>query len=142
MEFRKHSKRNQTNRNLIVIAVGFLATVMAGALVFQVYMKSAYDSQKVTVLVTVDNQIPDFTVAYSLDFYQDSVYHDILQPGVFQKTIDLDAHERIPVSVRISDSVLMHDTIFVSDTSAYVFIQIEPSQSNKSKFFTHLNVSK
>ncbi|MFW5851389.1 MAG: hypothetical protein ACOCWB_04115, partial [Bacteroidota bacterium] len=101
MEFRKHSKRNQTNRNLIVIAVGFLATVMAGALVFQLYMKSAYEAQKVTVLVTVDNQMPDLHTTYSLNFYQDSVYHDILQPGLFQKTIELNADERIPVSVRI-----------------------------------------
>jgi hypothetical protein len=142
MEFRKHSKRNQTNRNLIVIAVGFLATVMAGALVFQVYMKSAYDAQKVTILVTVDNQMPDLNTTYSLNFYQDSVYHDVLQSGLVQKTIELDAEKRIPISLCIADSVHMHDTIFVSDTSVYVFIQIEPTESDKMQFFTHLNVSK
>ncbi|MFO7869203.1 MAG: hypothetical protein R6U95_07890 [Bacteroidales bacterium] len=142
MKFRKHSKRNNTSRNLIVIVVGFIATVMAGALVFQIYLKSEFKKPKIPIIVTVDNQTEQACPTYSLNFHQDTIYTTILEYGVSQKTIPVRKQKKIPVSISLCDTIRATDTIIVTDTTAYVFVEIKPAPNTKKQFLTRLNVSK
>ena len=102
MKFEKHKRRNQTNRNLIIIAVGFLATVMAGALVFQVYVGKMENLKYKKVYLEIESQIPTDTLTYSFKIANDTIFSNKLIQGKQNIEIPISGKSTKSISFSIS----------------------------------------
>lgn len=139
MYFSKHRHRNQTNRNIIIIAIGFLATVLAGTFVFQMYMGVTRNSSKVLISITIDSSVPNIYVNSTFTILDTCISHTVLNTTK-NFTLQVPYKTHIPIQVFVCDSVLLHDTVFVRDSVSYVFLQID--QINGGIIFPKLSVSK
>jgi len=137
MEFNKHKHRNQTNRNLIIIAVGFLATIMAGAFVFQSYVSTTNTLNKRKVVVIVDNQTTTDYSNYTFTLGKDTSFTKKLVQGKDTSTIKVKTKSKQLVSFSLDNFPLITDSVWVHDSIGYVFVSIkEDSIPKKSPSIT------
>jgi len=126
MYFKKHHHRNQTNRNIIIIAIGFLATVLAGTFVFQMYMGTIRTSSNATISVTIDNTAVKSQANYTISILDTSISRK-LPPYSEQFTVYGNKNTRIPIHVTLSDIIVLRDTMYVRDSLAYIFLVVDTS---------------
>lgn len=128
MEFRKHTLRNQTNRNLIIIAIGFLATVLAGAFVFQVYMGTSLKLTESKLVITVDNQTNMELSNYTLHI-NNEVFTNFLPENEHSQSFTVRSGINVSIQFTLFDTIQTHNTLTIKDSVAYIFYEITQDES-------------
>jgi hypothetical protein len=128
MEFRKHNLRNKTNKYFIVIAIGFLATALAGVFIFQVYISSNF-SLKTMVYITIENDTDETTECH-ISFESDTIIKYSIAPGKYQKFLTLPSQEFITFTVQLDSGISALDSLSLRDSVAYLFIKIAPETNS------------
>ena len=123
MKFNKHKHRNQTNRNMIVIAVSFLATAMAGALIFQTYVSKIENIKYKKVRVEIESSIPSDSLKYTFEISNDTAFSKPLLQGKEVLSIPVAGNAKKFVSFTLSNKTYS-DSLLIQDNIGYVFIVV------------------
>lgn len=123
MKFQKHSHRNKTNRNIIVITVGFFATVLSGGLVYQTYVSKMENLSKRKFEISFENKSDLDSIPYIIKFEEeDTLIHSVLKTEKQTHVISIKKSSKQAFTVLYEktsfvDTLRVKDTLFISKLS-------------------------
>ncbi len=129
IQFERHRKRNKTNKNLIIITIGFLCSVLVAAVVFQTYITKVHETKKNNpkiLSITIENtsmfkEIPCFLIIQKDTILQKTVHYGKQNYQIAWKW------DTLPIIQNINSKEYLLPQVYVNDTVSYIMMQIKGS---------------
>ncbi|MDR1762094.1 MAG: hypothetical protein LBR55_06555 [Bacteroidales bacterium] len=137
LQFRHHHKRRQrTNRNLIIIVIGFLCTALVGAFVFQSYIgqldKIKHNNPHM-LHISIENATPFEAIPYYLLVRNDTVLTKTLTKGKQFFEIPW-KYDTVHVMQIFAGTPIETPNVCVPDSISYLMVTLDSIPNNAEKF--------
>lgn len=127
IQFERHRKRNKTNKNLIIITIGFLCSVLVAAVVFQTYISKVQETRKNNpkiLSITIENTSMYKELPYFLIIKNDTILRKTVHLGKQNYQIAW-KWDTVLVLQNIKGKDYVLPQVFVNDSVSYIMMQIK-----------------
>ncbi|HRS18980.1 MAG TPA: hypothetical protein P5243_05720 [Bacteroidales bacterium] len=126
IQFERHRKRNKTNKNLIIITIGFLCSVLVAAFVFQTYISKLHETKKNNpkiLSITIENNSMVKELPYFLIIQHDTILRKTVHLGKQNYQIAW-KWDTVPVIQHILGTNYELRNVYVNDSVSYIMVEI------------------
>lgn len=127
IQFERYRQRNKTNKNLIIITIGFLCSVLVAAFVFQMYVSKIHENKQLypkVLSITIDNTSINKEIPYFLIIQNDTILRKMVPAGKQNYQIAW-KWDTIIIMQNIKGQNYLLPQVFVDDSISYIMIQIK-----------------